>query len=98
MPRFKAYNYDQYAMVVINYQDQLQPGIFEHAVYYLIKHKLGLTVFHPGYRNGTTGRLAYDPAILVKIILFGYSKGITSSREMQWCSKTNMIFQIHGQF
>jgi len=25
MPRFKAYNYDQNAMVVINYQDQLQP-------------------------------------------------------------------------
>jgi len=25
MPRFKAYNYDQNAMVVINYQDQL-PG------------------------------------------------------------------------
>ncbi len=26
MPRFKHYNYDQDAMVVINYQEQLQPG------------------------------------------------------------------------
>ena len=32
MPRFKVYNYDQSAIVVINYQDQLQPGIFEHAL------------------------------------------------------------------
>ncbi|WP_447927838.1 transposase [Vreelandella sp. EE27] len=93
MPRFKAYNYDQNAMVVINYQDQLQPGTFEHAGHYLIEHKLDLSVFHPKYRNDATGRLAYDPAILLKIILFAYSKGITSSREMQWCCETNIIFK-----
>jgi len=93
MPRFKTYNYDQSAMVVINYQDQPQPGTFEHAVHYLIEHKLDLSVFHPKYRNDATGRLAYDPAILLKIILFAYSKGITSSREMQWCCETNIIFK-----
>jgi transposase len=93
MPRFKPYNHDQNAMVVINYQDQLQPGTFEHAVHYLIEHKLDLSVFHPKYRNDATGRLAYDPAILLKIILFAYSKGITSSREMQWCCETNIIFK-----
>ncbi|MFT7366334.1 MAG: hypothetical protein ACI9OW_001234 [Marinobacter psychrophilus] len=38
MPRFKNYNYDQDSMVVINYQEQLQPGTFVHAVYYLIEH------------------------------------------------------------
>ncbi len=62
MPRFKHYNYDQDAMVVINYQEQLQPGTFEHAVHYLIEHKLDLSVFHPKYCNEDTGRLAYDPA------------------------------------
>ncbi|CAH1041710.1 transposase [Halomonas sp. TD01] len=51
MPRFKAYNYDQNAMVVINYQDQLQPGTFEHAVNYLIEHKLDLSVFHKQIRQ-----------------------------------------------
>jgi len=45
MPRFKSYNHDQNAMVVINYQDQLQPGTFEHAVHYLIEHKLDLSIF-----------------------------------------------------
>ena len=93
MPRFKPYNHDQNAMVVINYQDQLHPGTFEHAVHYLIEHKLDLSVFHPKYRNDATGRLAYDPAILLKIILFAYSKGITSSREMQWCCETTIIFK-----
>ena len=56
MPRFKHYNYDQDAMVVINYQEQLQPGTFEHAVHYLIEHKLDLSVFHTKYRNEDTGR------------------------------------------
>lgn len=67
-------------MVVINYQDQLQLDTFEYAVHYLIEHKLVLSIFHSGYRNDTTDRLAYDPAILLKIILFAYSKGITSSQ------------------
>jgi len=37
MPRFKHYNYDQDAMIVINYHEQLQPGTFEHAVHYLME-------------------------------------------------------------
>ncbi len=47
MPRFKPYNYDQTAMVVINYEEQLQPGTFEHALYYLATHKLDLSIFTP---------------------------------------------------
>ncbi len=92
MPRFKHYNYDQDAMVVINYQEQLQPGTFEHAVHYLIEHKLDLSVFHPKYRNEDTGRLAYDPAILLKIILFAYSRGITSSRAIARACEENVVF------
>ncbi|MEH6501822.1 MAG: transposase [Pseudoalteromonas distincta] len=93
MPRFKPYDYSQHSMVVINYQEQLQPGTFEYAVHYLIEHKLDLSVFHPRYNNEATGRLAYDPAILLKIILFAYSKGITSSRQIQWCCETNILFK-----
>lgn len=98
MPRFKHYNYDQDTMVVINYQEQLQPGTFEYAVHYLIEYKLYLSVFHPKYRNDGTGRLAYDPAILLKIILFGYSKGIISSREIQWCCETHIIAKVSTAF
>ncbi|GAA3980201.1 IS1182 family transposase [Allohahella marinimesophila] len=93
MPKFIPYNYDQHSMVVINYADQLQPGTFEHAVHYLISEKLDLSVFYPKYRNDEQGRPAYDPAILLKIVLFAYSKGITSSREMAWCCQTNILFK-----
>ena len=36
MPKFKPYDYKQTVMVVINYQDQWQPGTFEHALHHLL--------------------------------------------------------------
>lgn len=93
MPNFKAYDYSQSSMVVINYEDQLQPGTFEHAIHHLIGSRLDLSVFHPKYKNDGGGRAAYDPAILLKIILFAYSKGMTSSRDIEWCCKNNIIFK-----
>ena len=93
MPKFIPYDPNQSKMVVINYADQLQPGTFEFAINHIIDHKLDLTIFHPRYQNDEGGRPAYDPAILLKIILFAYSKGITSSREIQWCCETNILFK-----
>lgn len=82
MPTFKPYNYNQNTMVVINFKDQLQPGTFEFAVHHLVDTKLDLSIFHPDYKNDDGGRPAYDPALLLKIILYAYSKGVTSSREI----------------
>lgn len=93
VPKFIPLNYQQNSMVVINYLDQLQSGTFEHAIHHLIDTKLDISVFYPKYKNDDGGRPAYDPAALLKIILFAYSKGITSSREIQWCCETNIIFK-----
>ena len=95
MPKYKAYNYKQSSMVVINFEEQIQPGTFEYTLHHLINDKLDLSIFDPDYCNDTEqgGRPAYDPAILLKIILYTYSKGITSSREIQWCCKTNILFK-----
>jgi len=93
MPKFKPYDFNQSSMVVINYRDQLQSGTFEHAIHYLIHSKLDLSIFDDLYSNDNGGRPAYDPAILLSIVLFAYSKGITSSREVQWCCETNIIFK-----
>ncbi|MDW0358378.1 transposase [Halomonas venusta] len=65
MPRFKAYNYDQNAMVVINYHDQLQPGTFEHAAHYLSEHKLDLPVFHKINTASAIGTMPVDWYLLL---------------------------------
>ncbi len=93
MPNFKHYDYNQNAMVVINFQDQIQPDTFEFALHELIEHHIDLSAFYDIYNNDRGGRAAYDPAILLKIILFAYSKGVTSSREIQWQCEHNVIFK-----
>ena len=92
MAKYIPYNYNQSSMVVINFTDQIQPGTFEHAVHYLVDNKLDLSCFDAVYKNDEGGRPAYDPAVLLKIILFAYSKGITSSREIAWCCQNNITF------
>ncbi len=59
MPKFIPYDPNQSKMVVVNYADQLQPGTFEHAIHFLIEHKLDLSIFHPTFNNDETGRPAY---------------------------------------
>ena len=93
MPNFIPTNYRQDLLLALNLEDQLQAGTFEYALHYLIEHKLDLSVFHPRYVNEHNGRPAYNPAVLLKIILFAYSKGITSSREIEWCCRNNIIFK-----
>ena len=93
MPNFIPHDYRQDTMVVINFKEQILPGTFEHALHYLIEHKVDLSAFNESYCNADQGRPAFDPAILLKIILFAYSRGITSSRQIQWCCQSNILFK-----
>ena len=45
MPKFITYDDNQNTLVVINFQDQIQSGTFEHALHHLITHKLDLSVY-----------------------------------------------------
>jgi len=58
----------------------------------LIDNEIDLSIFDSRYQNDETGAPAYDPAILLKIILYAYSKGITSSRDIAQCCRKNVIF------
>lgn len=93
MPNFIPTEYKQNVLLSINFEDQLQPGTFEYAIHHLIEKKLDLSGFEQEYRNEFGGRIAYPPGVLLKIVLFAYSKGITSSREIDWCCKNNIIFK-----
>ncbi len=67
MPRFKCSNRDQLRLIAVDLSALLQPGTFKYAVDYLVDNKLDLSVFHQYYTNDVVGRVAYDPAILLKI-------------------------------
>ena len=45
MANFRPFNHDQNAMVVINFNDQIQPDTFEYTLHHLLSNKLDLSVF-----------------------------------------------------
>lgn len=92
MAKYKPYTTKQGILAAVFLEDQLQPGTFEHTLNYLINQEIDLTFFDSRYRNDETGAPAYDPKILLKIILFAYSRGITSSRKIAQCCKENLVF------
>lgn len=78
-------------MIPVNLEKQLIPGTFEYRLNYLIDKELDLSVVRQKYRNENKGASAYDPAILLKIVLFAYSRGIISSRKMEALCRENVI-------
>jgi len=92
MARFKHYDYGQTKLLPINYERQILPGTFEHTLSFLIDNKIDLSVFEDRYQNDATGAPAYDPALLLKIVLFAYSKGITSSRVIAGLCREHVVF------
>jgi len=92
MARYKEYDYSQGKFVPVNFDRQILRGAFEYTLHYLIDKEIDLSIFESRYRNDETGAPAYDPAILLKIILYAYSRGITSSRKIAQCCQENIIF------
>lgn len=91
MASYKAYSYDQQIMIPVNLHKQLIPGTFEHRLNQLIDNELDLSVLHQRYKNESKGASAYAPAILLKLVLFSYSRGIISSRGMEAFCKENLV-------
>ena len=92
MARYRDYSYEQTKLIPIAFSNQILPGTFEYTLNYLIDNEFDLSRFELRYHNDETGAPAYDPAILLKIILYAYSRGITSSRQIEQCCQENIIF------
>jgi transposase len=92
MPRYKAYDYDQLVMIPISLEDQLEPGTLEYTINELVEKNIDLTVFEGRYQNDDTGATAINPRVLLKVILFAYSRGMVSSRQIGRACGENILF------
>jgi transposase len=92
MARYKPYKYDQMVLVPLSFQDQLEPGSFEYTLNELVEHHLDLSVFEARYQNDRTGARAIHPKLLLKVILFAYSRGMLSSRQIERACRENVLF------
>ena len=93
MARYKPYDINQVTLIPVSFPDQILPGSFEYALKEIVDEHIDLRPFEARYQNDETGCLAYDPAILLKIVLFGYYKGLISSRRLAEACERNVQFK-----
>ena len=78
--------------IPVVFEEQIQPGTFEFALHHLVEHELDLSALDAKFRNDTTGASAYDPRVMLKIVLLAYSRGLISSRRIEQSCEHNVLF------
>jgi transposase len=58
----------------------------------LVEHPIDLSAFEARYQNDSTGARAIHPKLLLKLILFAYSRGMISSRQIERLCSENVLF------
>lgn len=91
MPRFKVVDYSP-RLLSVDLSRQLIPGTFEFAVHHLLDQEIDLSEIESRYCNEQVGAAAYEPRILLKIVLLAYARGIVSSRGMEAACRDNVQF------
>lgn len=91
MARYKPTNYAQGQFISIAFEHQILPGTFEHALNYIVDNKLRFERLDAVRKNDESGAPAYDPRVMLKIVLYAYSRGILSSREIEASCSQNVV-------
>ena len=92
MAKYRSYDYFQGVLIPVSFEEQLMPGTLEFAIHTLVETRIDTSIFDTRYGNDETGRLAYDPKVLLKVVLFGYSRGLITSRQIERACKENVTF------
>lgn len=92
MARYKPVDRHLSKLLPVKFSEQIIPGTFEYALNWLVDHQIDLSVFDARYRNDEVGASAYEPAVLLKVVLLGYARGLTSSRSIERACRENVVF------
>jgi transposase len=92
MAKYKRYDYSQRVLIPVSLEEQLVPETLEFAIHTLVERRMDMSVFDDNYQNDETGRSAYDPKVLLKVVLLAYSRGLTSSRQIERACCENVLF------
>lgn len=96
MARYKPQDYNSLLLPVV-LAEQIIPGSFAFALNYLVDHELDLAPLDAQFKNDEVGASAYDPRVMLKIVLLAYSQGLISSRVIeQACARNVQFIAISG--
>jgi transposase len=91
MARYKPQECNSLLLPVV-LSEQIVPGSFAFALNYLVDHELDLVPLDARFKNDETGASAYDPRVMLKIVLLAYSQGLISSRVIERACVRNIQF------
>ena len=92
MANYKADLSCQNKFIPIDFSQQITPGTFEYALAHIVDNRLDLSGFDKWYCNDKKGAAAFPPSVMLKIILFGYSRGLITSRRIANACEKNITF------
>ena len=92
MAKYKHSDSNQNLLIAVSLENQLMPGTLEFAIHTLVETRMDLSVFDQNFNNDDTGRRAYHPKVLLKIVLLAYSRGLISSRSIERACIENVTF------
>lgn len=90
---FKRVDREQQFLLPPDVREWLPEGHLAWLVLDAIDH-LDLVGFEAGYRLGGAGRQAYDPGMLLAVLLYGYAIGERSSRRLERACETDVAFRV----
>ena len=79
---FRSYGQDQPMLLAPDLRDWIPADHLARWIDDLVEHGLDLRPFYDDYTE-VRGAPPYDPRLMLKLLIFGYSNGITSSRELE---------------
>jgi transposase len=90
---FIAADRDQAFLLPPDLRDWVGPG---HLAWFVIDAVAGLDLaaFYGRYRHDGWGRPAYDPRLMVALLLYAYAKGIRSAREIERRCVEDVAFRV----
>ena len=96
MARYKPQDRNSVLLPVV-LSEQIILGSFAFALDYLVDNELDLSALDAKFKNDEVGASAYDPRVMLKIVLLAYSQGLISSRSIeQACARNVQFIAISG--
>lgn len=90
---FRRYDQDQSFLMPPSLRDWLPEGHLAHFVSELVDEVLDLSPFLASYTE-VRGYPPYDPRLMLKILLYGYTTGVRSSRKIEIRCQDDVAFRF----
>src|SRR5215210_3615633 len=91
--RFIACDRDQSFLMPPDVREWLPPG---HLAWFVLDSvsAMDLEAFYGAYRRDGRSRPAYEPAMMVALLLYAYARGVRSSRAIERACEENVAFRV----